>query len=105
MKKTLLLYTAYGKIKGNVWTLNEAELSHIIIEGKKREDYSEYEAHYMNIIRPVFDVQYLNREDEKRVAELEKEVGYIKEDIYEFVEDDEECGGHCDCGHCGGCEE
>ena len=38
---------------------------------------------------------------EKRVAELEKEVGYIKEDIYEFVEeDDEECSGHC--GHCGG---
>jgi archaellum component FlaC len=42
---------------------------------------------------------------EKRVAELEKEVGYIKEDIYEFVEDGEECDGHCDCGHCGGCEE
>ena len=41
---------------------------------------------------------------EKRVAELEKEVGYIKEDIYEFVEeDDEECSGHC--GHCGGCGE
>mgnify|MGYP003522237952 FL=1 len=39
---------------------------------------------------------------EKRVAELEKEVGYIKEDIYEFVEDDE-CDGHC--GHCGGCED
>lgn len=39
---------------------------------------------------------------EKRVAELEKEVGYIKEDIYEFVEDDE-CDGHC--GHCNGCEE
>lgn len=41
---------------------------------------------------------------EKRVAELEKEVGYIKEDIYEFVEDDEaECNGHC--SHCSGCEE
>ena len=40
---------------------------------------------------------------EKRVAELEKEVGYIKEDIYEFVEDDDECDGHC-C-HCDGCEE
>lgn len=57
--------------KGNVWTLNEAELSHMIIEGKKRDDYYEYEAHYMNIIRPVFDIQYLDREDEKRVAELE----------------------------------
>ena len=42
---------------------------------------------------------------EKRVAELEKEVGYIKEDIYEFVEEGEECDGHCDCGHCSGCEE
>jgi len=39
---------------------------------------------------------------EKRVAELEKEVGYIKEDIYEFVEEDD-CDGHC--GHCGGCDE
>ena len=33
---------------------------------------------------------------EKRVAELEKNVSYIQEDIYEFVEeDDDECGGHC----------
>lgn len=41
---------------------------------------------------------------EKRVAELEKEVGYIKEDIYEYVEedDDEGCSGHCSC--CNGCE-
>ena len=37
---------------------------------------------------------------EKRVAELEKEIGYIKEDIYEFVEEDE-CEGHG--GHCSGC--
>lgn len=57
--------------KGNVWTLNEAEISQMIIEGKKRDDYYEYEAHYMNIIRPVFDIQYLNREDDKKVAELE----------------------------------
>ena len=74
MKEAHKKITIETLTKGNVWTLNEAELSHIIIEGKKREDYSEYEAHYMNIIRPVFDVQYLNREDEKRVAELEKEV-------------------------------
>ena len=41
---------------------------------------------------------------EKRITELEKEVGYIKEDIYEFVEEDENCcDGHC--GHCSGCEE
>ncbi len=57
--------------KSNIWTLNEAELNHIIIEGKKNDDYAENEVHYMNIIRPVFDIQYLDREDEKRVAELE----------------------------------
>ena len=28
---------------------------------------------------------------EKRVTELEKNVAYIQEDIYEFVEDDDEC--------------
>ena len=27
----------------------------------------------------------------------------IKEDIYEFVEDDEQCTGNC--SHCSGCEE
>ncbi len=47
---------------------------------------------------------------ERRVSGLEKEVGYIKEDIYEFVEDDDfeegtedSCSGHC--SHCSGCEE
>ena len=41
---------------------------------------------------------------EKRVAELEKNVSYIQEDIYEFVEeDDDECGGHCSC--CSGCDD
>ena len=32
----------------------------------------------------------------------ESTYGYMKEDIYEFIEDDE-CDGHC--GRCGGCEE
>lgn len=57
--------------KGNVWTLTESDISRMIIEGKKNDDYLEYEAHYMNIIRPVFDIQYFNREDEKKIAELE----------------------------------
>ena len=39
---------------------------------------------------------------ENRIAELEKDVSYIKEDIYEFVEDDEGCGSGC--SHCNGCE-
>lgn len=57
--------------KGNIWTVNEAELSQMIIEGKKDEHYAEYEKHYMNIIRTVFDIQYLNRDDDRRVNQLE----------------------------------
>lgn len=57
--------------KGNIWTLNESDLNQMLIEGKKHEEYIENEAHYMNIIRPVFDIVYLNRDDEKKVAALE----------------------------------
>ncbi len=71
MKERIKRITIDELTKGNVWTLSEADLSHMIVEGKKKEDYAENEAHYMNIIRPVFDIQYLDREDEKRVAELE----------------------------------
>lgn len=57
--------------KSNIWTINESELSQMIIEGKKDEHYAEYKKHYMNIIRNVFDIQYLNRDDDKRVSQLE----------------------------------
>lgn len=57
--------------KGNVWTLNESELSQMLIEGKKHDDYAENETHYMNILRPVFDIQYLNRDDSHKVSALE----------------------------------
>lgn len=43
---------------------------------------------------------------ERRIAELEKNVSYIQEDIYEFVEEDiEETGCHGHCSHCSECEE
>ncbi len=57
--------------KSNIWTISESELSQMIIEGKKQDHFAEYQKHYMNIIRTVFDIQYLNRDDEKRVAQLE----------------------------------
>lgn len=57
--------------KSKIWTVSESELSQMIIEGKKQDHYSEYQKHYNNIIRTVFDIQYLNRDDEKRVAQLE----------------------------------
>ena len=71
MKENTKKITIDSLTKGNIWTLSEAELNRIIIDGKKRDDYDEYESHYMNIIRPVFDIQLLDREDEKKVAELE----------------------------------
>ena len=59
--------------KGNVWSVNEGEIANMLIEGKKEEDYSEMETHYMNIIRTVFDIKYLDRKDEKEVARLENQ--------------------------------
>lgn len=57
--------------KGNVWALDENELYLLLMEGKHEVGYAENEARYMNIIRPVFDIQQLNRDDAKKVATLE----------------------------------
>jgi hypothetical protein len=57
--------------KGNVWSVTESELAYMLIEGKKEEDYEDMETHYMNIIRTVFDIKYLDRKDEKEVSRLE----------------------------------
>ena len=57
--------------KSNVWALDENELYQLLMEGKHEVGYSENEARYMNIIRPVFDLQQLNRDDAKKVSALE----------------------------------
>ena len=59
--------------KGNIWTISETELNQMLIEGKKHEGWAENETHYMNIIRPVFDIVYLDRKDEVQVHRLENE--------------------------------
>lgn len=62
--------------KGNVWTVTPSELSQMIIDAKKkREEFVENEKHYMNIIKTVFDIQYLKREETDRVNQLEN-IGY-----------------------------
>jgi len=66
--------------KGNIWSVTESELANMLVEGKKEEDYNEMETHYMNIIRTVFDIQYLSRNDEQQVNKLEKQ-GY---EIYSY---------------------
>ena len=62
--------------KSNVWTIVPSELSQMIIDAKKkREDFAENEKHYMNIIKTVFDIQYLKREETDKVNQLEN-IGY-----------------------------
>lgn len=58
--------------KSNVWTITASELNQMIIDAKKkREEYVENEKHYMNIIKTVFDILYLNREESAKIAQLE----------------------------------
>lgn len=59
--------------KRNVWAISAAELNRMLIDAKRRDVFAELERHYMNIIRPVFDLQYLNRSDEARVEQLRSE--------------------------------
>lgn len=56
--------------KSNVWTLTEAELSIMLHEGKGRDGFAENETHYMNIIRPVFDVKFIDSSNIDQVQEL-----------------------------------
>ena len=58
--------------KSNVWTVTPAELSQMIIDAKKkRDEYAEVEQHFKNIVKPVFDIQYLRRDDTNSVNKFE----------------------------------
>lgn len=62
--------------KSNVWTVTPIELSQMIINArKKKDDFLANEKHYMNIIKTVFDIQYLKRDDIDKVDQLER-MGY-----------------------------
>lgn len=70
--------------KNNIWTVTPGELSQMIINAKKnKEDFLENERHYMNIIKTVFDIQYLKKEDTDDVERLER-TGY---EIFSTTED------------------
>jgi hypothetical protein len=47
----------------------------IINAKKKKDDFSANEKHYLNIIKTVFDIQYLKRDDNDKVNQLEN-MGY-----------------------------
>lgn len=57
--------------KSNVWTLNEADIFQILNEGRKSECWAEDQPHVMNIIRPVFDVVYFDRNESSLMSEYE----------------------------------
>lgn len=61
--------------KGNVWASNVDEIYNMLIEGRRTEHWAENRVHYMNIIAPVFDVQFFDNADKKLQASLE-EAGY-----------------------------
>lgn len=57
--------------KGNVWASDVNKIYNMLLEGRRTEHWTENEIHYMNIIRPVFDVEFINKSNEKLVASLE----------------------------------
>ena len=57
--------------KGNVWASNVDEIYQMLIEGRRTEHWAENRVHYMNIIAPVFDVQFIDNTDKQLVASLE----------------------------------
>lgn len=62
--------------KSNIWTVSPQELSQMIIDAKKkRDEYAEMEKHFTNIVKTVFDITYLKREDTEQVNKLEN-IGY-----------------------------
>ena len=60
--------------KTNVSTVSPAELSQMIIDAKKkRDEFADLEKHFKNIVKTVFDIQYLKREDSALVNKLESQ--------------------------------
>ncbi len=58
--------------KGNVWDTDVDEIYHMLLEGKRTEHWTERRVKYMNIIRPVYDVEFIDMTDNKAVASLEE---------------------------------
>ncbi len=58
--------------KGNVWSMTEADLGQMFIDAIKHDTFADGEKHYMNIIRPVFDVKFINSDDELLVDQLRR---------------------------------
>ncbi len=58
--------------KGNVWDTDVDEIYNMLLEGKRTEHWAERRVKYMNIIRPVYDMEFIDLSDNKAVASLEE---------------------------------
>lgn len=58
--------------KGNVWDTDVEEIYNMLLEGKHTEHWAEKRVKYMNIIRPVYDVEFIDMDDNKTIASLEE---------------------------------
>lgn len=63
--------------KANVWTIDEQQLFDMYNDGKHRDSFSENETHYMNLIRPVFEFKFFNKNDRDKTAEFEEQGYYV----------------------------
>lgn len=59
--------------KGNVWSFEPEQIYRMLLDGRKTEHWDENEIHYLNVIRPVFDVIYLDRNNDEKVEQLESQ--------------------------------
>lgn len=58
--------------KGNVWDVDVDGIYKMLLEGRRTIHWAENKTKYMNIIRPVFDIEFINKSNQKLVASLEE---------------------------------
>lgn len=73
MKQTKSKLTLAKLNKSNVWSIDEQDLFNMLFAAQHKEEFADNQAHYMNIIHSVFDIQNLNRKDTKKVNMLEQQ--------------------------------
>ncbi len=59
--------------KGNVWATDVDEIYKMLLEGRRTEHWAENETHYMNIIRPVYDIRFFDKKNKDITAAYEAE--------------------------------
>ena len=65
--------------KATVWLLDERQLFRMYSEGRRRDTFSENEVHYMNIIRPVFDMQFFDMNNTEKYNDFQQQGYFISQ--------------------------